>query len=507
VHVVDVAPGNEEAEVARLRSDPDVEFAEIDRLIPAASLTNDPMVGSEWHLTKINAAQAWAYANGAGVTIAILDTGVQSTHPDLASKIVPGWNFYNNNSNTWDSNGHGTTVAGAAAAATNNSIGVASVAGGARIMPVVIASPSAYALWSTVAQGITYAADHGARVVNLSYVGASGSSTIQSAASYLRSKGGVLFVAAGNTGAIDNTPANNYMMVVAATMPNDTRATWSTYGSFVDIAAPGYNIVTTGPNGQYWYCWGTSLATSIVSGTAALILSKRPDFTPTQVDATLKASATDLGTAGFDIYFGAGRVNAGAALALAAATRSADTTKPTVSIASPTGGTVAGTITVSVNASDNIGVARVELRVNGNLVATDGASPWQLSWNSTSVANGNVVLTATAYDAAGNYATSSPVTLTVSNRTPAPPTVSILSPTGGTVSGTITVSVKATDVIGVTRVDLLVNNTTIATTNVAPYNFTWNTKTSPNGQVTLEAKAYDAAGYVVYQALYVYVSN
>jgi hypothetical protein len=75
------------------------------------------------------------------------------------------------------------------------------------------------------------------------------------------------------------------------------------------------------------------------------------------------------------------------------------------------------------------------------------------------------------------------------------------------VSGTITVSVKATDVIGVTRVDLLVNNTTIATTNVAPYNFTWNTKTSPNGQVTLEAKAYDAAGYVVYQALYVYVSN
>jgi len=507
VHVVDVAAGNEEAEVARLRGDPNVEFAEVDRLMPAASLTNDPMVGSEWHLTTINAPAAWAYSTGAGVTIAILDTGVEGTHPDLASQIVPGWNFYNNNSDTSDSNGHGTTVAGTAAAATNNSIGVASVAGGAKIMPIVIADPTAYALWSTVAEGITYAADHGARVANLSYVGASGSSTIQSAASYLRSKGGVLYVAAGNTGAVDNTAPNDYMMVVAATMPDDTHASWSTYGSFVDISAPGYNIVTTGPNGQYWYCWGTSLATPIVAATAALIIAKRPDFTPAQIDATLKSTATDLGTPGPDVYFGAGRVNAGAALALAAATQSTDTTKPTVSITSPTGGTVGGTITVSVNASDNVGVTRVELRVNGNLVATDTASPWQFAWNSTSVANGSVSLTATAYDAAGNSATSSPVTVAVNNVTPAPPTVQILSPTGGTVSGTITVSVKATDVVGVTRVDFLVNNTLIGTTNVGPYNFTWNTTTSPNGQVTLTAEAYDAAGYMVYQALYVNVSN
>jgi len=504
VHVVDVAPGDEEAAAARLRADPNVEFAEVDRLIPAAGVTNDPMSGNEWHLATVGAPTAWTYSTGAGITIAILDTGVDGTHPDLAANMVPGWNFYDNNSDTHDVNGHGTTVAGAAAAVTNNSVGVASIAGSAKIMPIRIADPTAYALWSTVAQGITYAADHGARVVNLSYEGASASSTIQQAASYLRSKGGVLFVAAGNTGAVDNTPPTDLMMVVAATLQDDSHASWSTYGSFVDISAPGYNIVSTAPGGAYWYCWGTSLATPIVAGTAALILAKRPDFTPSQVDATLKSTATDLGTPGTDVYFGAGRVNAAAALqqaAGAAPPTPSDTTKPTVAIASPTGGAVSGVVTFSINASDNVGVTRVELRVNGALVATDTAAPWQFGWNSASVANGGVSVTATAYDAAGNSAVSPAVALNVSNAPIAPtdtmpPSVAIASPTGGNVSGSVKVSVNATDNVGVTRVDFVVNNTVVASSNVAPYAFTWNTSAYANGAATLAARAYDAKGNV-----------
>jgi subtilisin family serine protease len=498
-HVVDVTPGSEEAAVESLRSDPDVEFAELDRVIHADGTANDPMYGSEWHLAKIGAPSAWDYSTGAGITIAILDTGVDGTHPDLASKMVPGWNFYSNNSDTSDVNGHGTTVAGAAAAATNNSIGVASVAGGAKIMPIRISDANAYATWSAAAQGITYAADHGARVVNLSFGGASGSSTVQQAASYLRSKGGVLFVAAGNTGAVDNTAPTDLMLVVAATLQDDSHASWSTYGSFVDISAPGYNIVSTARGAQYWYCWGTSLATPIVSGTAALILSKRPDFTSAQVDATLKASATDLGALGADPYFGAGRVNAAAAVQRAIATPVADTTKPTVAIASPTGGTVTGTITVTANASDNVGVTRVELRANGVLVASDTAAPYQFAWNTASAANGGVQLTATAYDAAGNSAVSAPVAVTVSNTLVAttdttPPTVSIAAPTGGTVGGTITVSVNATDNVGVARVDLLVNGVLLGSSNVAPYRFSWNTTSVANGSATLTARAYDKAG-------------
>jgi subtilisin family serine protease len=515
IHVVDVAPGDEEDAVERLRADPDVAYAEVDRLIPAAGVTNDPMSGSEWHLATIGAPSAWTYSTGTGITIAILDTGVDATHPDLASKIVPGWNFYDNNSDTHDVNGHGTTVAGAAAAATNNSIGVASVAGGAKIMPIRIADPQEYALWSNVAQGITYAADHGARVVNLSYVGASGSATIQQAAIYLRSKGGVLYVAAGNTGALDTTAPTDLMMVVGATLQDDTHATWSTYGPFVDISAPGYNIVSTAPGNQYWYCWGTSLATPIVAATAALVLSKRPDFTPSQVDSTLMSTATDLGAPGRDVYFGAGRVNAAAALQQAAAApppSGGDTTKPMVAIGWPTGGTVGGMVPVSVVASDNVGVTRVELRVNGSLIGTDNVTPWQFSWNSAGVANGVVSLTATAYDAAGNAAMSSPVAITVSNAVAPPvdtqpPTVSIASPTGGTVSGSVKVSVNASDNVGVTRVDLLVNNTVVGTSNAAPYAFTWNTTAFANGSVTLAARAYDAAGYVTISSVIVNVSN
>jgi hypothetical protein len=512
LHVVDVAPGDEEAAVERLRADPDVEFAEVDHYLPAAGVTSDPMSGSEWHLTKIGAPTAWNYATGAGITIAILDTGVDGTHPDLAGKMVPGWNFYNNNSDTRDVNGHGTTVAGAAAAVTNNSIGVASIARGARIMPIRVADASAHVLSSTVAMGIKYAADHGARVVNLSYEGASGVLAVQQAASYLRSKGGVLFVSAGNTGTANSTAPNDYMMVVAATLENDTHPSWSTYGAFVDISAPGHNIITTARGGTYWYCWGTSLATPIVAATAALILSKRPDFTPAQVDATLKSTATDLGSYGPDVYFGAGRVNAAAAV-LKAASATADTTRPTAAIAYPTGGTVHGTVTVSVNASDNVRVARVELRVNGKLIGTDTASPWQFSWNTASMPNGSAYLTATSYDAAGNATTSATVWVMVSNSTTTlvkdttPPSVSFVSPTGGSVSGTIKVSISATDNVGVKRVDFLVNTALVATTNVGPYTFNWNTTTVRNGSATLTAKAYDAAGYYTYRSILVNVAN
>jgi hypothetical protein len=169
-------------------------------------------------------------------------------------------------------------------------------------------------------------------------------------------------------------------------------------------------------------------------------------------------------------------------------------------------------VPVSVVASDNVGVTRVELRVNGSLIGTDNVSPWQFSWNSAGVANGVVSLTATAYDAAGNAAMSSPVAITVSNAVAPPvdtqpPTVSIASPTGGTVSGSVKVSVNASDNVGVTRVDLLVNNTVVGTSNAAPYAFTWNTTAFANGSVTLAARAYDAAGYVTISSVIVNVSN
>jgi hypothetical protein len=229
------------------------------------------------------------------------------------------------------------------------------------------------------------------------------------------------------------------------------------------------------------------------------VLSRRPDYSPAQVDSVLKSTAIDLGTVGADQYFGAGRVNVFAALTKAASSGTGDTTPPTVSISAPTGGTVTGNVTVSVSASDNVGVTRVELRVNGATVATDTAAPFQLTWNSTTVANGSVQLTAAAYDAAGNVAVSAARAVTVSNASSGdttPPSVSIasLSPNSTVVSGTVTVVVNATDNVGVKRVDLLVNGSIVGTSNTAPFQMSWNSASIADGMATFTAKAYDAAG-------------
>ncbi len=174
-----------------------------------------------------------------------------------------------------------------------------------------------------------------------------------------------------------------------------------------------------------------------------------------------------------------------------------DATPPTVSIASPTGGSVSGTVTVSASASDNIGVSRVDLWINGALALSDAAAPYQFSWDTTKLANGLATLRAVAYDTSGNAGLSALVTVTIANGTPpdtTPPTVSISSPTGGNVSGTVTVSASASDNVGVARVDFYVNGGLVDTDSAAPYQYSWNTTSLPNGAAQLKAVAYDAAG-------------
>ncbi|WP_426318008.1 S8 family serine peptidase [Pseudoduganella sp. R-43] len=419
IHVLVVPVGAERAMVNKLKHNPHFKFAELDRAVPVATAANDPYLGSEWHINKIAANTAWDSSQGAGVTIAILDSGVDSGHADLAGNLVAGYNAYDDNTNTADVCGHGTKVAGTAAAISNNALGVAGVAGRAKIMPIRIAFVSAgscYAYFSTMASGLTWAADHGARVANISYASVPTSSAVQSAANYLRSKGGLLFVSAGNYNRNEGFTPTNTMVPVSATDPNDARASFSSYGAFVALSAPGLGIYTTVSGGGYGGVNGTSFSSPIAAAVAALVMSANPVLTPDQVQDILFNTAIDLGTAGRDIYFGFGRVNAAGAVAAALAAPAPDTVAPTVSILSPEGSiTVSGLVAIDLAASDDKGVVRVDLKVNGTVVASDTSAPYGFSWNSNGVANGMNSLAVIAYDAAGNADTSTVSQVNVAN--------------------------------------------------------------------------------------------
>ena len=500
VHIVELPEyADEDAFVSALLARPEVEFAELDRLIPPSQVTpNDPWYPNEWHLARIGASSAWSTTTGSsGITIAILDTGVDAAHPELAAKMVPGWNFYDNNSNTSDVVGHGTIVAGSATAATNNSSGIASVSWGCKIMPVRISDASGFAAYSAAANGLIWAADHGARVANISYA-MSASSTVSSAASYFQSKGGVVTISAGNNGAFDSTPDNPNVLTVSATNGDDVLYSWSNTGNNVDIAAPGF-VYTTIRGGGTSSASGTSVAAPIVAGVAALVLSVNPALTASQVQDILKQAADDRGASGWDPGYGSGRVNAARAVeAAAGGGGSGDATAPNVSFSSPgSGATVSGTASVQVAASDNVGVTSVTLKVDGVLLAGDNSSPYTFSWNTTALSNGVHTLTATAQDAAGNSQSAS-IQVTVSNAgDTTPPTINITSPSqGARVSGNVSVLVNAADNIAVVKVEVYVDGRLKATTTSSPFTTRWNTKRESAGAHTIQCKAYDAAGNV-----------
>jgi hypothetical protein len=247
----------------------------------------------------------------------------------------------------------------------------------------------------------------------------------------MRNRGGVVLNSAGNSNTDLGYNDNPYIIHVAATTSSDAKASFSNYGNVIDIAAPGSSIHTTTTGGGYTSSSGTSHASPVAAGVVALIMAANPRLSPDEVEAILEESADDLGSNGWDKYFGHGRVNAAAAVQLATGGTAADVSPPSVSITSPVAGsTVGGTVPVDVSATDNVGVQRVELRANGVRVGTDYTRPYTFVWDGTGQPSGTAVtLTAYGYDAAGNIGEDSiTVTLSIADTTPpvvtAPPAVS-----------------------------------------------------------------------------------
>ncbi len=413
VRVLRVPEAELESVVTALRQNPRLEFVEPDSVLEPDLIPDDPYFPSEWHLPIIGAPTAWDVTLGSSnLVIAILDSGVDASHPDLAPEIVPGWNFYDTNSNTADINGHGTAVAGAAAARGNNGVGVAGLVWGCRIMPVRITDTNGNGTIAMIADGLTWAADQGARVANISFT-VSASPTVTSAAQYFQSMGGLVIAGAGNNGIAYTNGDNPFILTVSATDPNDVIETWSTTGSNIDLSAPGEGILTTALGGGYASGTGTSFSAPIVAGVAALVLSVNPGLSGAQVRGLLEQTADDLGPAGWDTSYGYGRVNASNAVFAAVNMPASNAIPPTVTItAAPAGGNiVSGIINVDVSATDGVGVTNVGWYLDGVLTGSGATAPADFSWNTTQSANGAHTLQAKASGVNGNVGASAVVTV------------------------------------------------------------------------------------------------
>lgn len=307
--------------IGSAQGEKDAIAVEMVKTVKIAKSGPDPLRSRQWAHDLLHTSTAWKAATGVGVVVAVVDTGVQASHPDLSGRVLQGYDFVGRDTNADDANGHGTHVAGIIAANTYNSIGIAGMTKSAKVLPVRVLDAVGEGTDANVASGITWAANHGADVINLSLAGPK-SSAESAAVSYAISQGVVVVAAAGNDGCGLLTPASypaadDGVIGVAAVTRTRSIASYSSCGSWVDVAAPGGDgatdaggIYSTYRGSSYASLSGTSMATPYAAATAALAVEEiGPGWTPAGVAQVLTETATDLGATGRDGSFGAGLIN------------------------------------------------------------------------------------------------------------------------------------------------------------------------------------------------------
>jgi subtilisin family serine protease len=423
-----------EAAVNALKSNPWVRYVEPDPL-DAVWTQADTLV---YGVYNIEAEVVWGgFAGatsvmpghgGAGVNVAVIDTGIDCGHPDLQTNCIYGASFVKG-AKPFDDFGHGTHVAGIIAA-RNNGFGVIGVAPEATLYAVKVLDRNGSGSWSAVASGVVWAIQHGMHVINMSLGGSAYSQALADAVKAASDAGILVVSAAGNSGCCNTVlyPAKlPESMAIAAVDVNDQRPSFSSTGIEVDVAAPGVAILSTVPTRSCTLCdpsgyrtlSGTSMATPHVTGTAALLISR--GFTAATTWEQMAGTAKDLGYSGFDLWTGWGRVNA-----LAATTQQpsfppiADTAPPTVAFLWPADGFVisSNTVTVKVAAADETQLSRVELRLSWTvqsgttfykytktLASSTSSSPLTYKWQTDSLSSNTYTLEARAFDGIGHLTT------------------------------------------------------------------------------------------------------
>ncbi len=305
-----------------------VEVAEPNRERRSLAVPSDPLYSTYQasYLSAINLPRAWDTTTGSdNLVLAVIDSGVDRDHPDLAGRLLSGRDIVNRDFDPSDDEGHGTMVSGVAGARTNNGAGVAGATWRGRILPIKVLDAHGIALDNDIAAGITWAVDQGADVINLSLGGPGASSVLQAAVDYATARDVVVVAAAGNLASGDPVEphypaACDGVIAVGATERDNTLASFSNFGSWVDLVAPGVDITTTGPASgaaeAYVTVAGTSFSAPLVASAAMLVRAADPTASAAAIADRLRRSARDLGAAGFDSRFGAGLLDVGAALRL-----------------------------------------------------------------------------------------------------------------------------------------------------------------------------------------------
>lgn len=274
---------------------------------------SDPLLKDQWGSARLSYERIGELPAPAGVIVAVLDTGVDASHPDLSGRVLRGFDAVSGSAGAdSDPNGHGTHVAGIIAAVAGNGIGVAGFASGVSILPVRVLGTNGYGDDADLATGIIWAVDNGADVINMSVGGAEDMSLLRSAVEYASSRGVLLVASAGNDALWGNAPsfpaALPEVIAVGATTQRDGRAMFSNTGSYLELSAPGSSIVSTWPGGRYIYSSGTSMAAPFVSAAAALVLFAT-GLRGELLRSELRSSALDVGPPGRDDEFGFGIID------------------------------------------------------------------------------------------------------------------------------------------------------------------------------------------------------
>ncbi len=506
--VLGVSPEDLEAIAGELDASDLIESVQKNYLFESDQAPDDPLYAAQQYLEQIRVPAAWDIALGSeAVTIAVVDSGVDISHPDLVDRIAGGWNIYSNNGDYNDLTGHGTKVAGVAGAATNNAIGVAGVTWSAPLLAVRVTDDRGRASARHLAAGILWSVNNGAKVINVSFAPLWSNSVVRWAAERAWARGAIVVISTGNDSGVSGSGGYEQALFVGAVGGDNLIAPFSDRGPFVDLVAPGVGIRTTGLAGDYPLATGTSFAAPIVAGVIGLAWSVNPQLRTTTLADTLLDTAVDLGEQGEDGIYGRGLVDAVAAVTAASqAVFVPDGSPPTVSVMAPLdGATLRGRTLAEVVATDDWGVDFVRMSIDGMAAGTDKRSPYRFAIDARKFVDGAHEVSFMATDLAGNVGMPVTVSVTFAGDALDPaetsaPSVRFTAPTAeSTVVDAVTISAIAAADQGLSAIEWLIDGTSVLSGSISGVSSAVGFRWSPVGiapgphTITLVVTAADGA--------------